>query len=307
MEVYQLRASFTMKLCGRKALPVSAAPRKWYCSIDAQRSHCIGGSGKICFTGRATLCNYEYRGGDALDPRLIVALDYPEGAPAIGMVERLEDLCCWYKVGLELYLAEGNDFIHELHHRGCSVFLDLKLHDIPNTVAGAVRSVCETGVEMLTVHASGGGAMMRAAVEAAAPYEHAPQLLAVTVLTSMDAEQLAAVGFGRSADAQVLRLAEIAARAGITGLVSSPQEAASLRQIYPASTLVIPGIRPAGAEVGDQKRIAAPAAALAAGASYLVVGRPITQASDPLSAAQAILDEMHQATEVAHSGPADRP
>jgi orotidine-5'-phosphate decarboxylase len=237
--------------------------------------------------------------GNPLDPRLIVALDYPQGAPAIGLVERLEELCCWYKVGLELYLAEGNAFIHELHHRGCSVFLDLKLHDIPNTVAGAVRSVCETGAEMLTVHASGGPAMLRAAADAAGECEHPPQLLAVTVLTSMDAEQLAAVGVEQSAGAQVLRLAEMAGKAGITGFVASPQEAASLRQIFPAASLVIPGIRPAGAAVGDQKRVATPAAALAAGASYLVVGRPITQASDPVAAAQAIVDEMHQASEVA--------
>lgn len=214
-------------------------------------------------------------------------------------MERLEELCCWYKVGLELYLAEGNDFIHELHHRGCSVFLDLKLHDIPNTVAGAVRSVCETGAEMLTVHASGGPAMLRAAAEAASAYEHAPQLLAVTVLTSMDSEQLAAVGIGRPADTQVLRLAEIAAEAGVTGLVASSQETARLRQAFPAATLVIPGIRPAGAELADQKRVATPAAALAAGASYLVIGRPITQASDPVAAARAIHDEMQHATEVA--------
>jgi orotidine-5'-phosphate decarboxylase len=238
-------------------------------------------------------------GGELLDPRLIVALDYPEGAPAVGLVERLEEMCCWYKVGLELYLAEGNDFIHELHHHGCSVFLDLKLHDIPNTVAGAVRSVAETGAEMLTVHASGGPAMLRAAAEAAAEFNHAPQLLAVTVLTSMDTEQLAAIGIASPAGAQVLRLAAIAAEAGITGLVASAQEAATLRQSFPAATLVVPGIRPAGTEVGDQKRVATPAAALAAGASYLVVGRPITQASDPVAATRAILDEMHQASEVA--------
>jgi len=216
------------------------------------------------------------------------------------MVERLEELCCWYKVGLELYLAEGNNFIHELHHRGCSVFLDLKLYDIPNTVAGAVHSVCETGAEMLTIHASGGPAMLRAAAKAASECEHAPQLLAVTVLTSMDAEQLAAVGIGRSAGEQVTRLAEMAAAAGITGLVASTHETASLRQAFPGATLVIPGIRPAGAELADQKRVATPAAALAAGASYLVVGRPITQASDPVAAARAIIDEMQAATEVAH-------
>jgi orotidine-5'-phosphate decarboxylase len=253
---------------------------------------------EIPFLCRAALCNYGYEEGDPLDPRLIVALDYPEAAPAITLVERLDEVCCWYKVGLELYLAEGNTFIHELHHRGCSVFLDLKLYDIPNTVAGAVRSVAETGAEMLTVHASGGPAMLRAAADAAAAFEHPPQLLAVTVLTSMDAEQLAAVGIGRSAGAQVLRLAEIAAGAGITGLVASAEETASLRQHFPGATLVIPGIRPAGSEMGDQKRVATPSAALAAGASYLVVGRPITQASDPVAAAEAIVSEMHEATEV---------
>ena len=229
-----------------------------------------------------------------LDPRLIVALDYPEGVTAFGLVERLDELCCWYKVGLELYLAEGNAFIRELHHRGCSVFLDLKLYDIPNTVAGAVRSVAGTGAEMLTLHASGGPAMLKAAVQAASEFEHPPQLLAVTVLTSMDAEQLSAIGIAHSAGAQVLRLAEIAAAAGINGLVASAAETASLRRQYPASTLVIPGIRPAGSEMGDQKRVATPAAALAAGASYLVVGRPITQAPDPVEAARAILREMHE-------------
>jgi orotidine-5'-phosphate decarboxylase len=230
-----------------------------------------------------------------LDPRLIVALDYPEGASAIALVERLEDLCCWFKVGLELYLSEGNVFVHELRQRGSSVFLDLKLYDIPNTVAGAVRSVCETGAEMLTLHASGGPAMLRAAVEAAGGYEHAPQLLAVTVLTSMDAGQLAAVGIASQADAQVLRLAGVAAEAGVTGLVASAEETARLRKEFPAATLVIPGIRPAGAEIGDQKRVATPAAALRAGASYVVVGRPITQASDPVGAAERIVEEMHEA------------
>jgi orotidine-5'-phosphate decarboxylase len=234
-----------------------------------------------------------------LDPRLIVALDYPEGAAALGLVERLEDLCCWYKVGLELYLAEGNAFIHELRHRGCSVFLDLKLYDIPNTVAGAVRSVVETGAEMLTLHASGGPAMLKAAVLAASQFEHPPQLLAVTVLTSMDAEQLTAIGIAHSTGAQVLRLAQIAAEAGINGLVASAAETASLRKLYPATTLVIPGIRPAGSEIGDQKRVATPAAALAAGASYLVVGRPITQAPDPVEAARTILREMHESVAAA--------
>lgn len=307
MEVYQLPRGLHGDIGGTPySFPVTlhspgSAIAPGTGSAIASRTRALAffcGRRKIRFSRRPTLCNYGYRGGKPLDPRLIVALDYPQGAPAIGLVERLEELCCWYKVGLELYLAEGNDFIRELHHRGCSVFLDLKLHDIPNTVTGAVRSVAETGAEMLTVHASGGPAMLRAAAAAAAEFEHAPQLLAVTVLTSMDAEQLSAVGVGGSPGAQVLRLAEIATEAGITGLVASAQETANLRRQFPAATLVIPGIRPAGAEVGDQRRVATPAAALAAGASFLVVGRPITQAGDPVAAAQAIVDEMHQASEV---------
>ena len=229
-----------------------------------------------------------------MDPRLIVALDFPEAAPALALAERLEDLCCWFKVGLQLYLAEGNALVHELRHRGYSIFLDLKFHDIPNTVAGAVRSAAETGAELLTVHAAGGPAMLEAAVEAAAAIPHAPQLLAVTVLTSMDRQQLAAVGIDRSPADQVQILADTAFASGITGFVASPEEAAGLRQRFPAATLVIPGIRPSGSETGDQKRVATPSGALAAGASYLVVGRPITQASDPTEAARAIIAEMHE-------------
>lgn len=231
-----------------------------------------------------------------MDPRLIVALDFPEAAPALALAERLQDLCCWFKVGLELYLAEGNALVHELRHRGYSIFLDLKLHDIPNTVARAVRTAADTGAEFLTVHAGGGPAMLEAAAEAAASLSHPPQLLAVTVLTSMDEGQLAAIGIDRSPADQVLRLAELASAAGITGFVASPQEAVAMRTQFPAATLVIPGIRPAGAASGDQKRTATPGAALAAGANYLVVGRPITQAFDPTEAARAIVHEMHTAT-----------
>jgi orotidine-5'-phosphate decarboxylase len=227
-----------------------------------------------------------------LDPRLIVALDFPEAAPALDLAGRLEGRCRWFKVGLELYLAEGNAIVHELRHRGFSVFLDLKLHDIPNTVARAVRSVAETGAEMLTLHASGGPAMLQAAAEAAETVAHSPQLLAVTVLTSMDRAQLAATGVADAPAEQVLRLAEMAAEARISGFVASAEEVAALRRKLPSAVLVIPGIRPAGAATGDQKRIATPAAALAAGADYLVVGRPITQAADPAAAALAILEEM---------------
>ncbi|HEX4008121.1 MAG TPA: orotidine-5'-phosphate decarboxylase [Acidobacteriaceae bacterium] len=230
-----------------------------------------------------------------MDPRLIVALDFPEAAPAIDIVNRLEDLCCWFKVGLELYLAEGNTLVHELRHRGCSIFLDLKLHDIPNTVARAVQTAAETGAEMLTIHGAGGPAMLEAAANAAASLKHPPQLLAVTVLTSMDQAQLAAVGVERSPADQVLLLAAMASAAGISGFVASAAEVRAIREQHPAATLVIPGIRPAGSQAGDQKRIATPAEALAAGANYLVVGRPITQAHDPAEAARAILDEMHEA------------
>ena len=228
-----------------------------------------------------------------LDPRLIVALDFPEAAPALDLADRLAGHCRWVKVGLELYLAEGNTILHELRRRGFSVFLDLKLHDSPNTVARAVRSVAETGAELLTVHATGGPAMLAAAAEAAEAVPHGPQLLAVTVLTSMDRAQLAATGVADAPAEQVLRLSAMAAAAGISGFVASAEETAALRQKLPSAILVIPGIRPAGAATGDQKRTATPAAALAAGADYLVVGRPITQAADPAAAALAILEEMH--------------
>ncbi len=227
-----------------------------------------------------------------MDPRLIVALDYPEAAPALALAERLENLCCWFKVGLELYLAEGNAIVHELRHRGYSIFLDLKFHDIPHTVAAAVRSAAQSGAQMLTVHAAGGPAMMEAAVAAADKLDHPPQLLAVTVLTSMDERQLVATGIEYSAASQVLRLAETAYLSGITGFVASAEEVPALRLRYSGSTLVIPGIRPAGAAAGDQKRTATPAAALDAGATYLVVGRPITQAPDPAAATEAIIAEM---------------
>jgi orotidine-5'-phosphate decarboxylase len=234
-----------------------------------------------------------------MDSRLIVALDYSSAAPALDLADRLQGLCRWFKVGLELYLAEGNPIVERLRERGCSIFLDLKLHDIPNTVAGAVRSAAATGAEMLTIHASGGPAMLEAAAEAAASRPAPPTLLAVTVLTSMDEAQLRAVGVDRAPGEQVLRLAETATAAGISGFVASAQEVAALRRRYPAATLVIPGIRPAGSQVGDQKRIATPASALADGASFLVVGRPITQAADPAAAAQAIIAEMKQAAATA--------
>ena len=228
-----------------------------------------------------------------LKDRLIVALDFPSSAEALNLVDSLEGRCQWFKVGLELYLATGGAIIPQLRDRGFDVFLDLKLHDIPNTVAGAIRSVSPLGASLLTVHAAGGPAMLAAAAEAAAAIPHAPRLLAVTVLTSMNAPQLKAIGIVDSPAAQVLRLARLATGTGIAGLVCSPEEAGLLRsELGPLPLLVVPGIRPAGAAAGDQQRIATPAAALASGASMLVIGRPITQASDPASALDNILMEM---------------
>jgi orotidine-5'-phosphate decarboxylase len=230
----------------------------------------------------------------ALDSRdrLIVALDFSNAALAWDAIDRIENLIQWFKIGLELYLSEGNSFVEAVLKRGFSVFLDLKLHDIPNTVAGAVRSAAATGVGMLTLHAAGGPAMLAAAEEAATALPSAPKLLAVTVLTSMDRMQLAATGIESSPAEQVRRLAGMAYDAGIHGFVASAEEVATLRTAHRQATLVIPGIRPAGADVGDQKRIATPATAISAGADYLVVGRPITRAADPAAAAQSILEEI---------------
>jgi orotidine-5'-phosphate decarboxylase len=224
--------------------------------------------------------------------KLIVALDFPDVHQALALVDRLDGQCRWFKVGLEHYLAAGNSIVETLKRRGFSVFLDLKLHDIPNTVAGAVRSVSRLGVDMLTVHASGGPVMLAAAAEAAASQTSAPRLFAVTVLTSMDRAQLSAVGIDASPAEQALRLAKVAHAAGIQGLVCSPEEAAEMRRELPQSVLVTPGIRPAGAAIGDQKRIATPSAALASGADYLVIGRPITRAPDPAATLSAILEQM---------------
>jgi orotidine-5'-phosphate decarboxylase len=224
--------------------------------------------------------------------RLAVALDYPDADQAMKLVDALGQTCQWFKVGMELYYAAGNIIIHQLRDRGFDVFLDLKLHDIPNTVAGAVRSATHAGAGLLTIHASGGAAMMAAAAEAGkAP--GSPRLLAVTVLTSMDANQLAGTGITASPADQVLRLAKLATQSGIDGFVCSAEEVAAVRAATgPDTLLVIPGIRPAGADIGDQKRIATPAQAIASGASMLVVGRPITQAADPAAAAAAILEEI---------------
>ena len=233
--------------------------------------------------------------GESID-RLAVALDFPSATEALDFVTRLDGSCRWFKVGMELFYAAGPDLIYTLRERGFEVFLDLKLHDIPNTVAAAVRSLTGTGASLLTVHASGGARMMAAAAEAAQA-AGAPRLLAVTVLTSMDADDLRATGILGDAAGQVLRLAQLAQQSGIAGMVCSPLEAALLRSNLSSNTmLVIPGIRPADATTGDQRRVATPRSAIRDGASMLVVGRPITRAADPKAAARAILTEIDSAS-----------
>ncbi|HEY0760370.1 MAG TPA: orotidine-5'-phosphate decarboxylase [Acidisarcina sp.] len=227
--------------------------------------------------------------------RLIVALDFASGDEALALVEQLDGSCRWFKVGLELYLAAGNSIVVELKRRGLSVFLDLKLHDIPNTVAGAVRSVARLGADLLTVHALGGPAMLAAAREAADSVPLSPSLLAVTILTSMDQAQLAAVGITSSPGSEALLLAQMAESAGISGVVCSPEELRMMRDRLQSPTLITPGIRPAGSSMGDQSRVATPASAIANGADYLVVGRPITRAANPAQAADSILQEIEAA------------
>ncbi|MDR3764494.1 MAG: orotidine-5'-phosphate decarboxylase [Acidobacteriota bacterium] len=225
--------------------------------------------------------------------RVIVALDVSGEAEARALVSRLGESVSFYKVGKELFTACGPELVRELVRGGKKVFLDLKFHDIPNTVAGAVRSASSLGVSLLTVHASGGSNMLMAAAEAAAQSEARPTVLAVTVLTSMAQPDLAEIGVEAPVAQQVERLAGVALRAGCGGLVASAQEAAGLRAKFGANfILVTPGIRPQGAAVGDQARVVTPAEAIRSGASYLVVGRPITAAADPRAAADAIQAEI---------------
>ena len=224
--------------------------------------------------------------------RLIIALDVPSQAEALSLVERLDGAVRWVKVGLELFIAEGPGVVEALLARDLRVFLDLKLHDIPNTVAAAVRVAGATGAQMLTVHASGGPAMLRAAAEAAPAGLH---LLGVTVLTSMDEGELSATGVAGAVGPQVKRLAQLAMAAGVPGLVCSSQEIGLLRSDPArAARLVVPGIRPAGYGADDQSRTATAADAIRMGADMLVVGRPVTRAANPAEAARALLKEIEQ-------------
>jgi orotidine-5'-phosphate decarboxylase len=228
------------------------------------------------------------RAAGRTDSRLIVALDTTDMARAAGWAQVVAPHCGLFKLGLEFFLANGTAGARAI--AGRPVFLDLKLHDIPNTVAGAVRAVLPLAPRMLTVHAAGGAAMVAAARQAAEIAGAArPMILAVTVLTSQSAADLAATGVAGAVDAQALRLARLAVDAGADGLVCSPLEVAMLRNALGAGVaLVVPGIRPAGDAAGDQARTMTPAAAVAAGADWIVVGRPITAAADPGQAAAAI-------------------
>lgn len=227
------------------------------------------------------------------DPKIIVALDYAEAEQALQLVDRLDPTLCRLKVGKELFTAEGPRFVEQLVSKGFGVFLDLKFHDIPNTTAKACEAAARLGVWMLNVHASGGRAMMLAAREAIDKSATSPLLIAVTVLTSMDEPSLNEVGVSGALPDQVLRLASLTQDCGLDGVVCSAQEAPVLRQsLGPDFCLVTPGIRPATASKDDQSRVVTPADALRQGSSYLVIGRPITQAPDPLAALHAIHQEI---------------
>ena len=231
-----------------------------------------------------------------LDQPLIVALDYANAHAALTLAERLDPAQCRVKVGKELFTSAGPQVVRELVKRGFSVFLDLKFHDIPNTVAGACRAAADLGCWMMNVHAAGGGAMLSAARAALDDGPQRPLLIAVTVLTSVDEATLHAVGVSGSIAEQVARLAALSEIAGLDGVVCSPLEIGVLRAQRAASfKLITPGVRPAASGQDDQARVATPGAAVRAGANYLVVGRPVTQAADPLAALAAINAEIDAA------------
>jgi len=224
---------------------------------------------------------------------IIVALDHASAAHALDLARPLSPSLCRVKVGKELFTRCGPELVENLHRLGFEVFLDLKFHDIPNTVAGAVRAAADLGVWMVNVHASGGSRMMSAAVAAISGMARRPLLIGVTVLTSMSDQDLLEVGCSASPGEQVMRLAALAADSGLDGVVCSALEASALRRAQGDNfCLVTPGIRLAGDESSDQRRVATPAAALAAGSDYLVIGRSITAAADPLAALQRVSEQL---------------
>jgi len=222
--------------------------------------------------------------------RIIVALDVATAGEAVELVERLRERITWFKIGLQLYSSAGPDVVRQIVDTGVRVFLDLKLHDIPNTVGCAVASAAKLGPHMLTIHLSGGEAMIRAAVDNSTDKL---AIVGVTVLTSQTDDTLGAIGVGEGVEKQVIRLATMGFDCGIRALVASPQEAAMLRtQFGDRVRIITPGIRSAGAITGDQKRVTSPQAALQAGADYLVIGRPITADADPIAAVERIIAEV---------------
>lgn len=228
------------------------------------------------------------------DPRVIVALDYPDASQALNFVAQVTPELCRLKVGKELFTSAGPAFVEQLVARGFDVFLDLKFHDIPNTVARACAAAAGLGVWMMNVHALGGRRMMEAACEAITSQgQHRPLLIAVTILTSMEQQDLAEIGLSGTPRENVSRLAALASQSGLDGVVCSPKEVELLSQQEGRDfALVTPGIRPAGAEVNDQKRIMTPGDAIRAGSHYLVIGRPITQAPQPVEVLHAINGEI---------------
>ncbi len=227
------------------------------------------------------------------EPRIIVALDYPSEEAAWRLIEQLDADMCRLKIGKEMFTRLGPDFVRRVIGRGFDVFLDLKYHDIPNTVAAACEAAADLGVWMMNVHASGGRRMMESAMERLARHASRPRLIAVTILTSLSQEELTEIGFPGTPEENVLRLAALAHDSGLDGVVCSPREAAPLRQRLGGDFLLVtPGVRPASASLDDQTRVMTPADAISAGSSYLVVGRPITAAPDPLAALQAINAEI---------------
>jgi len=222
--------------------------------------------------------------------KIIVALDVPTKKDALGLVEQLGGQISFFKIGLQLYTAEGPEIVRAVLASGAKVFLDLKLHDIPNTVANAVESAGKVGAQMLTIHLSGGPEMIRAAVSAK---KGKMSILGVTVLTSATQQTLDEIGIGEQLDRHVLRLGNLGAAAGIDGLVASPFEVSFLReQLGDKIKLIVPGVRPSWSESGDQKRFMTPRQALEAGADYLVIGRPITKDPNPRGAVEKILEEL---------------
>jgi orotidine-5'-phosphate decarboxylase len=229
--------------------------------------------------------------------KLIIALDVETPSKAFDLVKELRSVAGMFKVGSQLFTAAGPQIVRDIIALDSKVFLDLKFHDIPHQVAGAARSAAELGVSLFTIHASGGSEMMRRAVDAVAEVGNETAVLAISVLTSTDANILAQIGVNSTPSESVLRLVKLAESAGVDGVVASPQEIKSIRDAIPNSDFLVvtPGIRHAQNDSGDQKRVATPAAAISAGASYLVVGRPITSATDPIAAAQQIVTEMQHA------------